>query len=315
MRAVMTLRLERGAVRLLAVAVSVLLPAGGLAALTVGAPSAGREGRVGATALSASALDEEEQGSQSTQTTAVTIAPAPGVPGAPPTSPPPAGGPRTPAPTGATAQTSTTRAPKAPAGFPVPPGFPPLPMPPPPTGIPNIPPSSSWSHEEDGIRVRLRLDPPAPVAGQPMRFVIDYSSASPCCTVMLNFGDGTAGFSLNNDRVCGTSPPLTSGAHTVAATHTYTAARAYKANLFLVRDDWCANPPPMVNGAPQIVIHDVSFDACLAVGPGTRGQAGCSPFPPFGPDSIVSPVIDPYCQVRSDCTKASTPRPGWDDPA
>ena len=309
---------------MVAAMIAVLLPAGVLAAATVRSPSPAPTGTVGATALSASALEEEPAQSTQAQSTQVTVAPMPGAPATPGpagTTPGPAAGPgATPAPTVGTSATvptaSTTRPPQASTGPIAPPGFPPSPPSPPlPNRIGNISPANSWSGEASGVSVRLRLDPPVPVAGQSARFIIDFSSAEPCCTVMLGFGDGTGGFSLNNGRTCGVSPPLTAGPHTAVATHTYATAGAYKANLFVVAGDGCASPTPMVNGAPQISIHSVSIDACLAVGPGTRGQAGCSPFPPFGPDTIVSPVIDPYCQVRSDCTKASTPRPGWNDPA
>ena len=59
---------------------------------------------------------------------------------------------------------------------------------------------------------------------------------------------------------------------------------------------------------PLPAFHGVALTACVAVGPGTAGQAGCSPFPSYGPNDLVSPVIDPFCQIRSDCTKASPPR-------
>lgn len=298
-------------VRGLAASVAVLLLAGAGAAVAVhpgGPTTAIAGGRAGATGVGGTVLLDDEGPTGSTTVTVAspavpTSAPAPSAPtSTTATTKPPTRSPATtppPAPAGGTAAT-------------LPPGVP-WPDLPPSTGIPNIPPSSSWSGERDGVRVQLRLDPPSPVAGQPVRFVIDYSSAEPCCTVMLGFGDGTDGFSLNNDRgACATAVPLTPGAHRAVATHTYAGAGSYKANLFVVAGDSCANPPALVNGAPQLVIHAVAFDACLGVGPGPAAQKGCSPFPPFGPDTLVSPVIDPFCQVRSDCTKASTPRPGWD---
>ena len=292
--------------RALAACVAVLLAAGGWSALaldTTESTTISAGGRAGATGLGQAALLDEEA---PTGSVAVTVAPLT----VPTTAPEPAPATTT---TIRRSTTSPTTAKPGPVGGPAatpPPGFgwPNTP----PTGIANIAPTSSWSGQRDGVTARLRLDPPAPVAGQAVRFLVDYSSAEPCCTVMLDFGDGTPGFQLNNDRVCGTSPPLIPGAHSVVATHTYAGAGSYKANLFVLAGDGCANPAPLVNGAPQIVIHAVAFDACLGVGPGPAVQKGCSPFPPFGPDTLVSPAIDPFCQVRSDCTKASTPRPGWD---
>jgi hypothetical protein len=128
---------------------------------------------------------------------------------------------------------------------------------------------------------------------------------------MLDFGDGSGGYGLNTSRTCSEPSPYSPGAHSAATSHTFAAAGAYKGRLTVMAKDLC-DMPPMVLGSPppQPDFDAVSTTTCIAVG--ASGQKGCSPFPPFGPDTLVSPVIDPFCQVRSDCTQASTPRPGWD---
>jgi hypothetical protein len=271
----------RWPVTALAVCVAVLLAAGGWSALapdTTESTTVSAGGRAGATGFGQAALLDEEAPAGSVP---VTVAP----PTVPTTAPAPA---TTTTTRRATTAPTTTK--PAPAGGPASPSGLPWPDAPKPTGIPNVAPTSSWSDERDGVSARLRLDPPAPVAGQPVRFIVDYSSAEPCCTVMLHFGDGTEDYQLNNDRVCGTSAPLKPGPHRAVATHTYAGPGSYKANLFVVAGDGCANPATLANGAPQLVIHAVAFDACVGVGPGPAAQKGCSPFPPFGPDTLLSPT-------------------------
>ena len=282
----------RRAVRVVAALVAVLLCAAVAGALTVERP-AGPARRVGAAGLSRSELLDDQATTHSTQTTvAVTITSAP-----------------TSQPTPATAVTTTPRttrttAAKTSTTAALPPGVP-YPATPPATGIPNMQPASSWSAERDGVRARLRIEPAAPVAGQAVRFYVDVSSAEPCCTIFLGFGDDSTDESVNNGASCGSLPP---GPKSHVVTHTYRSPGAYKAHLTVMTGFACT--PTLEPGAPPPppVFHSVSLDACIAVGQGTSAQGGCSPFPRFGPDSIISPVLDPFCQVRSDCTKASPPR-------
>lgn len=284
------------AARVLVAGVAALLPAGVLSAATLDPrPStvvtAG--GRVGAAGVGQSGLVDEPG---ATTSSTVTVAPPTMAPAVPATT--------------ATTRSAPRPSPSTTAPLPtvtLPPGVP-APVLPSPTGIPNIPPASSWEVEAQGVKVRLRIEPASPVAGQPVTFRIDYSSSEPCCTVMVAFGDGGQ-FSVNNGVRCGDLSP---GAHGAVATHTYASAGAYKATLGVIAALPCLQLP-MTPGAspPPPVIHGAQLTACIGVGPGAGAAKGCSPFPDFGPDTIVSPVIDPACQVRSDCTKASTPRPGW----
>jgi len=290
----------------LAVCVAALLVAGVLAAATVKPPdravSIAAGGQVGAAGLG-------QEGVADTQVPA----PAPSVAIAPTvTAAPPTVAPAKPAVTPTTRATATTTATTVvtPTGGTTQPVLPPIPWPsvPPATGIPNMPTASSWQGDSAGVSVRMRLDPVAPVAGQPVTFRLEFSSAGPCCTVFLDYGDG-AGWSLNPSYVCGQPSPLTPGSHTAAPIHTYAKAGAFKGHLTVMSWDPCSAPPIPPGGAPVLPeIHDDSFDACIGVGPGTAKDAGCSPFPPYGPDDIVSPIMDPFCQIRSDCTQASKPR-------
>jgi hypothetical protein len=295
----MTRRVPSRAVTVLVVLVAVLLPAGVLAAGNVALPPSA-DSPVGAAGLGQESVGEEATAPATVHVTA----PPPAPPSPASTSAP---GPTTTVTTAPTTRTTVrgTPAPTMPPGAPLPP----LPPAPPFTGgIPNIQPATSWSDQRDGVSARMRIEPAAPVAGQPVRFVLDVASADPCCRIMLDFGDGSTGFAHHNGGVCGDPPRLAPGPHQVVATHTYAAAGAFKAALIVLSGDPCATtfrpgepPPPPFTGS-------VGLTGCIAVGPGPAGQAGCSPFPTFGPDAIVSPVLDPFCQIRSDCTKASPPR-------
>ena len=291
----------RNAIGGLGLTLVLLLSAGAWAAAVVDpepASTVAAGGRAGATSAGGAVILDDE--SPAAAATATTSAPPP-VSVAPPTA----------------STTTTSKAPTkaAPTTKPqattvstvtLPPGVP-WPSTPPPTGIPNKPAGSAWESDNAGVTARLRIEPARPTAGQPVTFRIDYSSAEPCCTVMLDFGDGS-GYSLHNGDPCGALMP---GAHSAVTTHTYAAAGAYKPTLGVIAALPCtslAGP-----GAPPVPqIHGTQVTGCIGVGPGTAADKGCSPFPAFAPDQLVSPVIDPFCQVRSDCTQASTPRPGWD---
>ena len=283
---------NRRAFGALAAATAGLLCSAVLAASAVERPDAPAvDSRVGAAGLSQSALLDEQAAHRTTQTTVVvTLPPVPT-----------SAGPATTTTTAKTARTTTSVATTAT----LPPGAP-LPSTPPPTGIPNMPAGSSWSNERDGVSARLRIEPSTPTAGQAVKFLIDVSSAEACCTILLDFGDGSDGFDVNNGAPCGTLPP---GPKSATTSHVFASAGAYKATLTVLTGFACM-PPLQPGESPTLPpFHSVSLTACIAVGPGaTAQQQGCSPFPTFGPDSIISPVLDPFCQVRSDCTQASPPR-------
>ncbi len=281
--------------RALAGCLAVLLPAGIWAATAVNGGTSttiAAGARAGATGLGAVELDEDGPPALSP---VITVAPAP----VSTSTPAPAAATTTTRP--ATRSTTTTKPPAATGPtVTLPPGVP-WPSTPPPTGIPNIPAGSAWENQNAGVTARLRIEPTAPVAGQPVRFLIDYSSAEPCCTVMVDFGDGSH-YSLNNGVSCGELSP---GPHKAVTTHTYAAAGAYKPVLAVIAALPCTSwVGPGVPNPPDI--HGTEVTGCIGVGPGPAAQKGCSPFPPFAPDQLVSPAST-LLPGRSDCTKASTP--------
>lgn len=270
------------ALRALVGGLSVLLPAGAWAAVTVDrrpptTPIAAG-GQAGATGLGAAAVLADENPPAPSTTVRVVPPPAvpPPLPGLATTTTRPPAKPATSTTTVAGARTTAT----------LPPGMP-WPPPPPPTGVPNIAPATSWQVENQGVRAHLWIEPAAPVAGQAVQFHLDYSSAQACCTVMLDFGDGSPGYGLNTSWSCQEPSKLSPGSHSTVTTHTYAAARAYKATLSVMDKDMCVElqgyPPP----TPQV--DAVSTAACIAVGPGTAGLAGCSPFPDSGSGTQASP--------------------------
>ena len=119
----------------------------------------------------------------------------------------------------------------------------------------------------------MRIEPASPVAGQPVRFVIDVSSAQPCCIILVGFGEGSA-TAANVTEVCSGDEPLDTGASTFDTTHAYAVPGAFRATISVDAGDVCPQtaPPGGRVGTPDIII-----DACFAVGPGSAGQTGCTP--------------------------------------
>ena len=140
------------------------------------------------------------------------------------------------------------------------------------TTAPTLAPASTWQAQANGVTVRMRMEPAAPVAGQTVRFFLDVSSAEVCCTILFEFGDGTERFTFNNEpRSCMAPSPLVPGARSTSATHVYAAPGAYKASVGVLSGDLCTPAPPGVSP-----VHPVSLTACIVVGPGTPGNSGCS---------------------------------------
>lgn len=257
---------RRSQVVMLAAVVTVLLPAGVLAASVVDprpSTSLSVEGRAGVAAIAASALLEDPVASATAPVTAV--------------QPPPAAAPATPA-------TSTSTKPPTPttattikaATTTVPPGA--SPIDPNHFAIPNIAPAGAWQSKANGVSARMRIDPAVPTAGQPVRFLIEVSSAGACCVVMLDFGDGSEGFGVNKERLCSDPSPFSPGPHSSVTTHTYAGPGAYKATLSVLSGDICALPAITPGSQPPIPwINGAPINACIAVGPGAAGHVGCSP--------------------------------------
>lgn len=282
-------RRRRAAGAVLAALVAVLLPAGVVAATSVDPPPP-VDGRVGATGFGVVALEDEQAPPLSTEVTTV--------------APPATGSSSTTAHPG---RVTPTTSPIKPAGPAAPkatlPAGAPMPKLPPPTGIPSIAPASSWFQSHDGVSLRVRMEPAAPVAGQVVRFLIEVSTTKPCCSFSMQFGDGSA-YMPSGPVGCTSAAPSS-----MVVSHTYASAGAYKASLKAAPFPCQPVTAPGAEGFPVLLPSEgASLPACVGIGPGPAAEKGCSPFPDFGPDTLVSPVIDPFCQIRSDCTKASTPR-------
>ncbi|MDQ4068243.1 MAG: hypothetical protein M3203_02000 [Actinomycetota bacterium] len=144
-----------------------------------------------------------------------------------------------------------------------------LPVPPPgdrpATTVPHITRMSSWSAENDGISVRLRMDPAEPAAGQPVTFSVKVSSGHVgCCVAHLASGDGSSTPVINAS--------CTNGSDTLrgVTTHTYDTAGDYKP--FLVVATVPCGPPPS-DDRPWI--RGVDLTACVVVGSSSVGKAAC----------------------------------------
>ena len=184
-----------------------------------------------------------------------------------PPSPPPPPTTSKPAVTITTATRSTTpttvQGPDTPIpAWTVPPGGPP------PFPTPTIPGGSSWSNKADGVSVRMRMVPAAPVAGQPVTFYIDDVIAQdPCCGVALMFGDSPTSTNVTGGGSCDSPTSLKD----LSITHTYAAPGAYEARLTTVTFP-CG---PVIGDPPHRAIHGAGIHACIVVGPGDAGAAGC----------------------------------------
>lgn len=268
---------DRRAIPSLVVSVAVLLLTAGWAAIAVSGgdgsattiTAGGRQ--VGATGLGQAALlHEEAPAGSSTVTvgplTVPTTAPAPG---GPITTTTPTGVVLPPMPPLPLPTRTIARGPETTV-------FPPPPVPGPTTTLLPAPRTNSWSRSTNGVTVRMRMEPAAPVAGQPVTFFVDNVSAPlPCCVVHMSFGDGT-------DMPVGSSncenPTLRAG---MVATHTYAAPGAYEILLVVVTFP-CR--PATGDGPVQPTITGTDIRACIAVGPGTAPDR-CTPVEHFRPSA------------------------------
>jgi hypothetical protein len=260
----------------LAAALAVLLPAGAFAAAAAeprpAGPGAGIAGRVSAAGVVQEAVPTGEPAAPATPPAGVTTT----LPPPPVVDPPPVPTTRAPRST-----TSTSRPAPTPTTL--------LPLPPigpaPTTTAP--PPANPWSRTVNGVSVRLRMDPPAPVAGQPVTFTVEEVTAPlACCIVHLSFGDGTdrSLFGSTGTTVC--DPPATTRSG-LKASHTYATPGTYEILLVVLTVPCTVD---VVDGQPvPAPITGTDIRACIAVGPGTPTPARCSPFAHFDPQSGRSP--------------------------
>jgi hypothetical protein len=145
---------------------------------------------------------------------------------------------------------------------------------PPPTGpttaVTTVPRPSSWSVSQNGIGLRMRMEPSAPQAGEPVTFFVELSPIDSCCIGGLKFGDGT-GAPLAFEARCSYSQGAVQKA---AATDTYAAAGAYLVEASVASVP-CSVPSPAGDGSLTVMGFPVgvTLKACVVIGPAT---ADCS---------------------------------------
>jgi hypothetical protein len=262
-----------GAVRVLVALVAVLLAAGAFAAASLdGGQPRRADTLVGAAGVAREQLADDEPPTTPTVAPTSTVAPSPTV-----TVPVTVTTTRAPSPSPTLPGRATTTIPPVVATFPTPPGFPPLPMP----TVPRNPPASTWSKTANGITVRMHIEPAAPVAGQPVTFVIDQVTAPATCCVIHLIPDGTtvpiAGAYGDNPEIgiCGSPPATRTG---LSYTHTFTEPGLYAVGLMVLTTS-CQMPA--VGGAAVPPTNGLDLQACLMVGPETAARtrplpAGCA---------------------------------------
>lgn len=142
------------------------------------------------------------------------------------------------------------------------------------------PPVNRWSSAGQDITARLRMEPAAPLPGQPVRFYVDVVTPQPCCAMVLSYGDGT----VSPNSTGGCESPTT---RTATLTHTFTVPGDYE--LRLAAATYPCQPSAVVDGRPSLpVIYGTSITACITVGLRLVGRPDCQPYNHFGPDSVVS---------------------------
>ena len=139
------------------------------------------------------------------------------------------------------------------------------------TAVTTVPRASSWSASQNGIGLRMRMEPTAPQAGDPVTFFVELSPIDACCIGALSFGDESS-TPLSFEGRCKYSQGTV---QKVVATHTFAAAGAYKVVASAATVP-CSVPSPAGDGSLTIMGFPVgvTLHACVVVGP---GKAGCSP--------------------------------------
>lgn len=138
------------------------------------------------------------------------------------------------------------------------------------TAVTAVPPTSRWSASQNGIGLRMRMEPAAPLAGDPVTFFLELSPIDSCCIGALSFGDETSA-PLAFEARCKDSPGTVQKA---VATHTFATAGAYEVVASAATVP-CSVPSPTGDGSRPIMGFPVgvTLDACVVIGP---AKADCS---------------------------------------
>ena len=246
------------AIRALIASLAVLLPAGVLSAVSAlepGSTAIAAGGGVGTASVGMEGLPEEPVTATTTVQASTTSAPRSDVP-------------TSLRPTTTTTRrpaTTTTTQPREPTST--------LPT----TTVATTPLPSKWSATNGQLSVSVRMEPAAPVAGQPVTFTLTVAPGVGCClAALIGFGDE------------GDTPATSPGDHAIAASqacgsqspgsgvkaHTYAQPGAYRAVVRVVGLE-CL-PEPDQNGVATGRMVAVEIPMCVGVGPGAEARA-CAP--------------------------------------
>lgn len=130
-----------------------------------------------------------------------------------------------------------------------------------------VPVPSRWSGTDRELTVTVRMEPAAPVAGVPVRFVVEASDYPGCCLGAMAFGDESGTEAFNLERGC-----LQPRSTKAVVTHTYAEPGAYQASVSAVV------LPCSIRGSDDGVAYwaqgrSVTSNACVGVGPGPEARA------------------------------------------
>lgn len=141
------------------------------------------------------------------------------------------------------------------------------------TTVATTPLPSRWSGTNGPLSASVRVEPAAPVAGQPVTFTITVAPGVACClAALVEFGDegDTQTSPLDHavlvSQACASHNPASG-----ARAHTYAEAGAYRGTVRVVGLECLAEPD--VNGVPTGAMFLVEIPICVGVGPGAEARA------------------------------------------
>ena len=85
------------------------------------------------------------------------------------------------------------------------------------------------------------------------------STSYPCCSILLNYGDGSPDFWVD-ERYCGPQAP-----YSVITRHMYLSPGSYKVTLWAVAGSACA--PVVTAGSASLPLIHRQITTCVTVGP------------------------------------------------
>jgi hypothetical protein len=255
----------------IAVAAVILLAAGVLIATAVAqSPSSGGVDARGAGAVALNVRDVDAEHAAAPPSPLGTVPPLPG-PSSTISAP-------APAPTATSRPATPTTLGRPPSTATVPPPTPIVSIPGSsltlvPTTTTPVPGRTSWSTEHNGITLRMRMEPAAPLPGLPVRFIVDITAVDSCCATGLAFGDGPTFIPVAGAGAPGTCASTTNFTGAVV-THTYEGPGLYAVTLVATTFP-CQ--PTVVDGVPvPSAITGAQINACVAVGRAIAYHEPCS---------------------------------------